>query len=247
MKKISLLLIVFTLIVSCKNETNTAAKKEKFPSDLAKVFEKHGGLNVWNKMRILSFNNGEEIHTSDLHTRKIIINTPTYSLGFNGEETWLTQEDSTSFKGNKDFYYNLFFYFYAMPFVLADPGITYEKSADLLFEGIQYPGYKISYASEKGTSPDDNYIIYYNPETYQMAWLAYTVTFKSKAPSEKYNLIRYLQWETTNGFVLPREITWYKKDENGLPTVPASPATVFTLPLLSEATLGDAFFEKSVE
>ena len=59
-----------------------------------------------------------------------------------------------------------------------------------------------------------------------------------------YNLIRYNAWESVEGLILPKEITWYKKDDNGMPTEPARPATKFTLPLISKAKLADSFFEK---
>jgi len=250
MKKVILLLII-VISVSCKNEakkdvkkeTIVEVKKENFPDELGKVFEKHGGIKTWRNAKVLSFNKGKEVHTSDLHSRKIVINSPKYSLGFDGKEIWLDEETKGDYKGNPSFYYNLYFYFYAMPFVLADDGITYTKVDDLLFEGTNYPGYKISYASDKGTSPDDNYIIYYNPKTYQMEWLGYTVTFRSKKPSDKFKLIRYNKWENVNGLILPKEITWYKKDENGVPTEPARPATEFTLPLVSKAQLDDSFMK----
>lgn len=251
MKKVFLLLAI-VILVSCKNEAKKGVKKdvvkeikkENFPDELAKVFAKHRGINTWRKAQVLSFNKGEEVHTTDLHSRKIVINSPKYSIGFDGNEVWLDEEKEGDYKGNKDFYYNLYFYFYAMPFVLADNGITYDKVDDLTFEETNYPGYKISYASNKGTSPDDNYIVYYNPKTYQMEWLAYTVTFKSKSPSDKYNIIKYNKWENVNGLVLPKELTWYKKDEKGMPTEPARPATEFTLPLVSQGKLADSFFEK---
>lgn len=254
MKKIILVLIAI-ITFSCKNETPKKVEQSEkaevwnknIPKDLANVFKKHGGLESWNNFKTLSFNIGEEVHTSDLHSRKIIVNSPTYNLGFNGKETWLTKKEDASFKRDPNFYYNLFFYFYAMPFVLADDGITYDKVADLSYEGVNYPGYKISYSSDKGTSPDDNYIIYYHPETFQMQWLGYTVTFKSKQPSETYKLIRYNLWENVNGMVLPKEITWYKKDKNGSPIKPARKPTQFTLPLLSKEKLADTFFEKPVD
>ena len=172
MKKVFLLLAI-VILVSCKNEAKKGVKKEvvkeikkeNFPDELAKVFAKHGGINTWRKAQVLSFNKGEEVHTTDLHSRKIVINSPKYSIGFDGNEVWLDEEKEGDYKGNKDFYYNLYFYFYAMPFVLADNGITYDKVDDLTFEETNYPGYKISYASNKGTSPDDNYIVYYNPKT----------------------------------------------------------------------------------
>lgn len=203
MKKIVLLLVFSFVIISCKKETKTeqkekesvTAKKENFPEELGKVFTKHGGIESWRKAQVLSFNKGEEVHTVDLDSRKTVINHPKYSLGFDGKEVWLVEEKEGDFKGNPTFYYNLYFYFYAMPFVLADDGIIYEKSDSITFEGTEYPGYKVSYKANVGTSPDDNYIIYYHPKTYQMEWLAYTVTFKSKKPSDRYKTIRYNKWE----------------------------------------------------
>ena len=249
MKKI-LLALIFAIAVSCnsdsKKDENNKTKNENFPKKLGKVFEKHGSLKKWREAQILSFNKGEEVHTVDLHSRKTVINSPKYSLGYNGKEVWLDQ-DSTYFKGNPTFYYNLYFYFYAMPFVLADDGIIYEKVEDLTFKGINYPGYKISYNANVGTTPDDNYIVYYNPESNQMEWLAYTVTFTSKKPSDKYKIIRYNKWENVNGLLLPKEITWYKKDDKGMPLEAAKPATKFSLPLVSKAKLADSFFEKPIK
>ncbi|WP_299016679.1 DUF6503 family protein [uncultured Polaribacter sp.] len=255
MKKYAFIFLVAITILSCKNETKKDTDEttkqeivsENYPAELAKVFKAHGGIDVWKKAKVLSFNKGEEVHTTDLHTRDIVVNSPNFSLGYQNGKVWLDEEKEGTYKGNPAFYYNLYFYFYAMPFVLADDGITYTKVEDLVFEGVNYPGYKISYASDKGTSPDDNYIIYYNPKSYKMEWLAYTVTFSSKKPSEKYSLIRYNSWESSTGLVLPKAITWYKKDEKGNPTEPARPATEFTLPLLSNAKLADSFYAKPVK
>ena len=204
--------------------------------------QKHGGIEAWRKQKTLSFNKGEEVHLVDLHSRKTVINSPNYSLGFDGKEIWLHETKEKSFKSRKDFYYNLYFYFYAMPFVLADDGIIYEKTDDLVFEGKHYPGIKISYKANVGSSPDDNYIVYYNKETFQMEWLAYTVTFNSKKPSEKFNIIKYHDWNSVNGLLLPKAITWYQKDNKGIPTKPSGAATEFTLPVLSETALSDSFF-----
>ncbi len=254
MKKLVLLFLVAIVAVSCKTDAKKDAsassvtnKKEKFPTALGKVFEKHGGIDNWRSARTLSFNKGEEAHTVDLWSRKTVINTPDYSLGYNGTDVWLSQKDSTAFRSNPSFYYNLFFYFYAMPFVLADDGITYEDTKPLVFEGKEYPGIKISYEANVGNSSEDNYIIYYNAETYQMEWLAYTVTFNSKKPSDRFSIIKYHDWETVNNMVLPKSITWYKKDENGVPTEPRGSATDFTLPLVAKTPLKDAFFEKPTE
>lgn len=250
MKKIVILIAVVIALVACKNKPQKETVKQevvkevKYPKVLEKVLEKHGGIAQWKKMKTLSFTLKNEEHTTDLHSRKTVVNSPEYSLGFDGKEIWINQQDSTAFKGNPEFYYNLYFYFYAMPFVLSDDGIVYSETESLTFEGITYPGIKISYKANVGTSPDDNYFIFYHPETKQMAWLGYTVTFFSKESTDAYKIIRYNDWENVNGLLLPKSITWYAKDENGQPTKPAKEPIQFKMPLLSEASLADSFYEK---
>lgn len=248
MKKIAFVVITTITLLACK-EKSTKQEKEasNYPVSLSKVFDKHGGLDAWNEQQQISFKKGSEMHTIDLHSRKSIITTDNYSLGFDGKNVWLTEKDTLSFKGNKDFYYNLYFYFYAMPFVLADNGIVYEESKPLLFEGKTYPGIKVSYKANIGSSPDDNYYLYYNPETFQMEWLQYSVTFFSKKASSKVNTIRYNDWTDVNGFLLPNSLTWYKKDEKGNISEPARSATIFTNQKVSTQKLDDSIFYKSKE
>jgi hypothetical protein len=240
-------MVAFSCKQASKTENKKEVKKEHFPTALGKVFEKHGGIEKWRKANTLSFNKGEEAHTVDLHSRKTVVHSPKYSLGFNGKDIWISKQDSTAFKGNPAFYYNLYFYFYAMPFVLADEGIMYEETTPLVFENKEYPGVKISYQTNVGSSPEDNYFIYYNPETYQMEWLRYSATFFSKKKANSFNVIRYNDWTTVDGFVLPKSLTWYQKNDKGWPTIPRGAAVEFTLPIVREAKLQDSFFEKPTE
>lgn len=252
MKKSILFILVATILFSCKTETKKEAdkeaqqelKKDNFPEALGEVFQKHGGLDAWRKHQFLTYKVKGEEHTIDLHSRKTIVTAENYALGFDGKEVWLSQKDSTAFKGNPEFYHNLFFYFYAMPFVLADDGIVYSETPAITFEGTTYPGIKISYEANVGTSPEDNYFIYYHPETKEMAWLGYTVTYYTKKVSEKVKLIRYNDWENVNGFILPKSITWFAKDDNGNPTEPAKDPLEFSSALVSQASLAANFFQK---
>lgn len=248
MKKILLLVITSITLLSCK-ETPTKKSKNKtpFPEHLSKVFEMHGGIDKWKELRQLSFDKGNEKHLVDLQSRKSLITSDNYTIGNNGKDVWLQQKDSTSFRGNKDFYHNLFFYFYAMPFVLADDGITYEEATPLTFENIYYPGFKISYKANVGSSPDDNYYLYYNPKSYKMEWLAYSVTYFSKKASDKTNLIRYNDWVNVDGFTLPKSINWYKKDENNIPIEPAGAPMIFSNQKVSTKKLDDSLFNQPKE
>ena len=232
MKKSVYLLLVVALCLACKNEPKQEStvvdevKKEDittsiYPESITKVFDAHGGIDNWNKMQTLSFTmdkpNGKEITTTNLKTRAELIDTPTYVAGFDGETLWVNEKDGNEFKGNAKFYKGLMMYFYAMPFIVGDNGIIYEDADPLVFEGKTYPGILISYEAGIGESPDDEYVIYYNAETGQMEWLAYTVTFGKDGKSKDFHFIRYNNWKTVNGLVLPKSMDWYKY-ENNLPT-----------------------------
>ena len=247
MKKIILLSIAIFSLNACKEANQVKTIKSNIPLAITKVLDKHGGLNNWRALRQLSFTKGNEVHTIDLHSRKSLITAENYTIGNNGKDVWLQQKDSTSFRGNKDFYHNLFFYFYAMPFVLADNGINYQESKPLHFENNVYPGFKISFKANIGTSPDDNYYIYYNPKTFQMEWLQYSVTYFSKKPTTKVNTIRYNDWKNVDGFLLPNSITWYKKDSEGKISEPSRLPVFFTNPKVSKVKLDDNIFNQVSE
>ena len=228
--KNSILLLVIILIFACKNKTTPAVDYSEenldvitsvYPENISKIFDAHGGLDHWNTMKSLKFTmkkpNGNEVTTTNLKNRKSLIEMPNHLIGFNGEDVWLKNKDTAAYKGNAKFYYNLMFYFYAMPFVLADDGIIYEDTNPLIFEGKTYPGIKISYETGIGESPEDEYILYYDSETHKMAWLSYTVTYFSKEKSKEFRFIKYSNWQSVEGLLLPETLTWYNY-ENNLPT-----------------------------
>ncbi len=185
------------------------------------IWRAHGGLERWSHMKGLYFEvatEGEnEINYVQLTDRRDRIEGKNFIMGYDGEEVWLDAD--TTFKGNPEFYHNLNFYFLAMPFVLADNGINYSEVEPLDFDGVTYPGVGISYKADVGTSPKDEYYIYYHPESHQMVWLGYTVTYFSGEPSDDVHWIRYSEWNDIEGLKLPAKLTWFNY-ENSLPTEP---------------------------
>lgn len=225
MKKLIIVLFILIVFVSCKKAVNeskvvvTETQKEEvildrssdFPEDIAAVFKAHGGIQAFDQQQTLVFEiikpNGNEKHSTDLKTRHARIETDKYTLGFDGKDAWIKQ-DSTYFDKDPRFYHNLMFYFYAMPFVLGDDGITYEKAENLIVGETTYPGYKITYSDGVGDSPKDNYFLYYDSTTYKMKYLGYTVTFFNKEVSDKVSLIEYADWNMVNGLLLPKTLKW---------------------------------------
>lgn len=254
MKKIIFLVAVAIFALSCKEkvqETTTTTQEvaqtiaKEYPEGIAPVFKAHGGIQTWNDMNNLTFtlkkDNGDELHTVDLKSRKVTIKTDKYTLGFNGEKVWVAQDSAHYPIGRARFYHNLMFYFYAMPFVLGDDGITYSDVPALEFEGVSYPGTKISFGAGVGDAPDDEYIVYRNPETNQMEWLAYTVTYGKNEKSDRFSYIKYDQWNTIGGLQLPKVLQWYKV-EDGVPTEMRS-ERVFANATISNKVLDASQFE----
>lgn len=253
MKIKALILTLFIVAVSCKNKTTPTVdySEEKldvttsiYPENITKVFNAHGGLDTWNTMKSLEFTmkkpDGDEITTTDLKNRSSLIEMPNHMIGFDGETVWLKNKDTAQYKGNPKFYYNLMFYFYAMPFILADDGINYEDVDPLVFEDKIYPGIKISYESGVGESPEDEYILYYDSQTHQMTWLGYTVTYFSKEKSKEFHFIKYSNWQTVDGLALPETLTWYNY-ENNLPTTKRNDLQFTDIKLSKETPDADIF------
>lgn len=214
------------------------------PANLLKVLETHGGYELWEAQQAMTYTvaGKQEKHQIELPTRKVRLATDKYTIGFDGQNVWI-QQDSAHFGGSARFYHNLYFYFISMPFVLADPGIKYEEVAPISFEGVDYPGIKVSYEANVGDSPDDNYILYYHPETHVMEWLAYTVTYRSKEPSDNFRLIRYADWKSIDGLILPQQLTWYKYEEGKIVEPARDPMQVEGM-AFSTTALDAAIFAK---
>ncbi|MCK0190233.1 DUF6503 family protein [Arenibacter sp. F20364] len=223
--KFVITVLVLVSVLSCKTENKTkevdvelaVPKKEKalnmvkYPDALKKIFETHGGITNWKGKKTLAFKLGEELHTIDLQNRMDRVDGPAYSLGFDGDKVWLLNEGN-AYNGDPVFYHNLMSYFFNMPFVLGDKGIVYDETEDLVYQGVNYPGIAVSFNTGVGTSFKDEYFLHYDPQTYKMAWLGYTVSYRSGERSNNVNWIGYHDWTEVDGLMVPKALTWYSTE-----------------------------------
>lgn len=255
MKSIMLALL-FVMGISCKPskkemksqqpalEEAKVTEEAKYPSNLVRVFDAHGGLKTWKAKRVLQYDilKGKmtEKHTIDLNSRNEKITMPGISMGSKGSDIWL-HDVADAYKGDPVFYHNLMFYFYAMPFVLADEGIRYSETEPLEYEGKSYPGIRIGYESGVGLSSKDEYFLHYDPNTMKMAWLGYTVTFKTGERSDEVRWIRYNDWMDVDGLLVPKSLTWHAYE--GKTIKEAREPLVFENVSFSELAPADGFFD----
>ena len=62
-----------------------------------------------------------------------------------------------------------------------------------------------------------------------------TVTYFSKEKSKEFRYIKYSDWQTVNGFLLPKTLTWYNY-ENNVPTTKQSDLQFNNIRLSTEQT-----------
>lgn len=248
MKKLTVLTIIMVLI-SCHPDKKPVEKQrdveyiqpKHHSTTLTNVFNAHGGFEQWSKMKSLSYLKGEERTVTNLQNRKIRLESPKQTIGFDGAEVWITPDSVDASRAR--FYHNLYFYFFAMPFVVGDPGAYYEDLEPRELDGKIYNGVKVSFHAKVGYSPDDNYVIWYDPSTNKMQWLMYTVTYKTGAPSDTYKLIKYRNWSTFNGLLLPTSIQWFQYDGEKIGEARGK-ATSFENIQISEDAPDEKLFEK---
>ena len=219
----------------------------EYPKLLIKALDAHGGLKNWQKYaglryRIHSTLGGNRLENQliNLKNRKVKIIADAYTLGMDGKEVWVSPNLAAFGNLSPRFYHNLVFYFYAMPFVLADKGIQYEELGDRELDGKLYKALRISYKAGVGDSPEDFYIAHFNPETYQLEALLYTVTYFSGEQNEKYNCLLYPRWNEVEGLLLPEQLEGHKFAAD---TIGELRYTIqITKPVLSQSSPADSLF-----
>lgn len=215
--KLGLLLCI--TLMACENTNtkeaiNNIAPERTFPALFTKILDAHGGLDQWEAMNTLTFEKGEgaerEYHTVDLKSRKSLIERKgKFQLGSDGEKVWVSPHRD-SFPGSSPrFYHNLYFYFVAIPYVLADPGVVYEDMGEQMVGEEKYRVLKTGFQENVGDAPDDQYWLYVDPETYLVDFITYSVTYFDSAKATTYNALKY-EWGKSNGLLVPKTFIGYK-------------------------------------
>ena len=187
---------------------------EHIPTELLAGLKAHGGMDSWKKYGKLSYDltkrgRSEQLVT-DLHSRKVLLTLSDYKIGYDGQNVWITPNKAAMGGGSPRFYHNLNFYFFAVPFVFADPGIKYEVLPAREIDGKVYDVVKISFNEGVGDAAGDYYVAHFDQETHQLYLLLYTVTYFSGESHENYNAIIYHEWQNTGELLVPKMMKGYK-------------------------------------
>ena len=242
------------LVVSCDSKNSPSSSEQSFttriqqiPSALQEGLKTHGGLEKWAKYGTLSYTLASksipEKHLIDLNSRKVLITTDsTFTMGFDGKDVWVSPNLAAYPGSSATFYHNLVFYFFSLPFVVADPGVNHNALPDITFDGVAYSRISITFGSDVGESPDDQYILWFRKSDKLLSMINYSVTYFDPANASKFNAMVYEEWQTVNGLKVPLKWTSYKWENDSLGDKRG--ATLITDVSFQEGTPDATLFQK---
>ncbi len=202
---IRFLLSVFLLLSVSTSIAQTAAEKGR--SLLDACIEAHGGLDRWQQFGGLSYTltSGERevFQLTDLRSRKAYHRFPDFEMGYDGKVGWATTEFEKVPAKSPLFYHNIDFYFFGLPFLLADPGTVHEYLGQQTLDGKVYEAVKVSFENGVGIVSDDVYVLYMDATTFQMEILLYSVTYFNRENADKFSAKKYSDWQAVKGLVVP--------------------------------------------
>lgn len=200
------------------------------PEALQAAWKAHGGLDTWRAQRSARYTfertvgdtSTQDEQFIDLHDRRVRITGDDFVLGFDGAEAWVAPDlDAFPYDSDPRFYTSTYFYFWAMPFLLADPGVIATDAGTTTLNGTTYNVTEIRYEDDVGDSPDDVYIAYTDAETHELDVLRFSVTYGGRESEPDMALV-FDEWTTINGLKLPVE-SHYRTWEAGALGDPAGP------------------------
>lgn len=238
-------LIFFVLsILSCSGPIK---KTPEVNPDFKAVLDAHGDWSKWTNANAMSYamihetNLTLENHFINLGSRKTRIDGSMFQIGFDGDSVWISP-NREAFEGNSvRFYHNLYFYFYSIPYIFTDPGVTVEKVADRILNGKTYKTFQAKMAEGTGHSSKDQYFMLVDPATNMIEYLLYTVTYFDNA-NPTLSALKYEDYRDAAGIKFPRVLTGYKFENDSTKEIRYQVS--FGDILLLEEEFEESLFEK---
>lgn len=201
------------ILISCEKKGPDPRLNQ--PEDFLRVLEAHGNWQKWIESEGMSYtlfhesNLQQENHFFNLTDRKARIDAAGFQVGNDGEGVWVGPNRQAFGGQSVDYYHNLYFYFYSMPYILTDTAVEVSKVENRKFNGKVYERFEAKANSESYRSPANSYEILINPETQLIEWVLYRVTFFNPS-NQIISGMKYEDYRETDGMKFPRLLTGYR-------------------------------------
>ena len=195
------------------------------------AIEAHGGLARWYRNGPIRFRyryerGGDEpaldtkqlVDTWSSRARHTLLPDSAARFGWTGAEAWF-MPDSAELPINARFWSLTPYYFIAMPFVLADPGVNLESAGDMMAEDQRYDLVRVTFESGTGDAPDDYYLLLLDPETDRVGGVRYVVLYPGFFPEGRHTPERMMLYDgeqTVDGILLQRGFRSFAWSDDGV-------------------------------
>ena len=162
------------------------------------------------KSHLVADNRSRRIYHDILETSSHMSPLPLEAqMAWDGTNAWIYPD---TLMLNPRFWASTAYYFQSIPFVLADPGLRYERLPDDTLDGHVQHMVKVSYNDHVGDAYGDTYVLYVEPESGRMNAIRYTSTFGQgrPAPGEvSEGLLYYLDYQSFDELTVPTRFERY--------------------------------------
>ena len=189
--------------------------------------EAHGGLERWFENGPVAFrfdyrplhggtvrDTTQVVDTWSARARHRLVDRPEVAFGWDGAAAWVRPPDAEPGL-NPRFWALTPYYFIAMPFVLADPGVELTSLGQATLPEGTFDVIKATYAQGVGDSPNDYYVVYLDADTGRVGALRYVVSYPGFFPDGGHSpekLMVYEGTQTAGGITLADTYSTYAWD-----------------------------------
>lgn len=206
---------------------------------ITKMIAAHGGMEKWRSSPSISFHSHLKVNfgngnwvpfweeaTVDPISRRAYAKLPnpdgTHGLiAFDGKQAWSAGNLQGISRAPARFTAWRNFYLFNLPWLTQDPGVNLgapgkSKLPVLPKDPKEYLTIKLTFEPGAGDTPKDYYILYIDPDSYQLRASEYVMTYASMmqggAEASPPSVFVWEKTETVEGFIVPARYTVYWKD-----------------------------------
>ncbi len=192
-----------------------------------KMVAAHGGMAAWAGAPSVYFTDEWTIPgapmkmKSHVHVeqgdRRALLRFPDMdaTIGWDGVDAWST---NWTMPNPPRFLALLNYHFLNLPWLVKDPGVVLGEpgTRKLWDDPSEYIAVRVTYEAGVGDTPDDYYVLFIDPDTYELHGCEYVVTYPTLIPegaeSTPTHILVYDTFELVSGLKVPTHFTVYKSD-----------------------------------
>lgn len=190
---------------------------------LSEAIEAHGGLDTWRSYARMDYATRDFplgtnapfnfTQTTDLNNRRHLTRGEGFTAGKNEHGAW-AHPNTEALGIPPAFFESGNFYFIAMPFVFADPGVVTRDLEPVTFQGKDYERVAVTYGIGIGHTPEDDYVLYIDAKTKRLKMIDFVPTSAEvNGDTPKHELPRkalvFDDWQKADGLLIPGKATFY--------------------------------------